>query len=286
MLWKQLRETFDHWREDDGPTLAAAVAYYAVFSLFPLLLLLLAAMGFALRFSSGAQNARQQLLAVVAQNTSPALAGHVQAVLDQVSGRATLGGPVALLALLLAAIGVFGQIETAFDRIWRSPPGQWQGISGAILNALYFRLRAFLMLLGAAALVLLALAAGIAVSTARSLTTHAAGGWAWRLAEIAVSAALFWLFFTLLYKSLPKVRVRWSDAARGGLLAALLWEATRQLLACFFVGESYTAYGVVGSLIAVMLWIYVASSILFLGAEHVRVLGQHRRGGGSQVPTE
>ncbi len=215
----------------------------------------------------------------MAQNTSPALAGHLQAVLDQVSGRATLGGPVVLAALLLAAIGVFGQIETAFDRIWKSPAGGWRGISGAILNALYYRLRAFLMLMGAG-LVLAALAAGIAVSTIRNLTPGiAAGGLAWRLAEIVLSAVLFWLFFTLLYKSLPKVRVRWSEAARAGLLAALLWEATRQLLACFFVGESYTAYGVVGSLIAVMLWIYVASSILFLGAEHVRVLGQHRRGG-------
>ncbi len=121
MFWTQLRETFDNWRNDDGPTLAAAVAYYAVFSLFPLLLLLLAAMGFALRYSSGAQNARQQLLVLVAQNASPALAGHVQAVLEQISVRATLGGPVALAALLLAAIGVFGQVELAFDRIWKSP---------------------------------------------------------------------------------------------------------------------------------------------------------------------
>jgi membrane protein len=279
MLWTQLRETLDRWHDDDGPTLAAAVAYYAVFSLFPLVLLLLAAMGFALRWSSGAQDARQQLLAVVAQNASPALAGHVQAVLDQLSGRATLGGPVALAALLLAAIGVFGQIETAFDRIWKSPAGGRQGIGGAILNALYYRLRAFLMLLGAGALVLSALAAGIVAATIRSLTTQLpGGGWVWRLGEIALSAAVFWLFFTLLYKSLPKARIRWSDAARGGLLAALLWEATRQLLTCFFVGESYTAYGVVGSLIAVMLWIYVASSILFLGAEHVRVLGQRGNG--------
>ena len=126
---------------------------------------------------------------------------------------------------------------------------------------------------------LVALAAGIAASTVRSLTTQlAGGGWAWRLAEIALSAALFWLFFTLIYKSLPKARVRWPEAARGGLLAALLWEATRQLLACFFVGESYTAYGVVGSLIAVMLWIYVASSILFLGGARAGAVAEESHG--------
>ena len=91
------------------------------------------------------------------------------------------------------------------------------------------------------------------------------GGWVWDSTEIALSIALFSLFFTLIYKTLPKVRVSWSAAAQGGLLAGLLWEATRLLLSYLLVGQQYSAYGVVGSLIAVMLWIYIASSILFLG---------------------
>ena len=167
-LWHRLRQTVKDWRADDGPTLAAAVAYYAALSLFPLLLLLIAALGFALRYSVGAQNARQQLLDLVSRNASPVLAEHLGEVLGQISAEATLGGPLALAALLLAAIGIFTQIEHAFDRIWKTPQPQRHGLLATVLNALYFRLRAFLMLLGAGSLVLAALAATIAVSAFRA----------------------------------------------------------------------------------------------------------------------
>ncbi|MBN2579705.1 MAG: YihY/virulence factor BrkB family protein [Pirellulales bacterium] len=278
-LWLPLYEAARNWQKDDGPTLAAAVAYYAAFSFFPLLLLLIAALGFALQFSTGAQNARQELLDLLAQNVSPNLTSHVGAVLDQISVNAVVGGPLGLVALLFAAVGVFNQIERAFDRIWHVPGQAWRGVWAAVLNALYYRLRAFLMLLGTGVLVLTALGAGVAASTLRALTADLPGGRGiWILAQIALSLALFGLSFTFIYKVLPKVSVRWSEAARGGLLAALLWEVTRQLLTLFLVGEKYTAYGIIGSLIALMLWIYVASSVLFLGAEYVRVLGRRRPG--------
>ena len=282
-LWRRLRETVKNWHADDGPTLAAAVAYYAALSLFPLMLLLIAALGFALRYSLAAQNARQQLLDLVVRDASPVLAEHLGEVLGQISARAALGGPLALAALLLAAIGVFTQIEHAFDRIWQTPQPAWRGVLAAILNALYYRLRAFLMLLGTALLVLAAFAATIAASTFRAVTAKLPlDAWVWDLTEIALGTALFSLFFTLIHKTLPRVHVRWSAAAQGGLLAGLLWEATRQLLSHLLVGHQYTAYGVVGSLIAVMLWIYIASSILFLGAEYVRVVS--RRDGPSALP--
>ena len=274
VFWPRLREAVRNWQRDDCSTLAAAVAYYAVFSLLPLLLLLISALGFALRFSSGVQNARLELLDFIARNTSPAMADHVQDVLGQISEQATIGGPVALAALLLTAIGVFAQIERAFDRIWKRPGSGSRGVTSAILGALYYRLRAFLILLGAGSLVLAAFAVGIAASTIRAAVPGLPGGdLAWKLSEVALSVFLYGLFFSIIYKALPKVRIRWSNAARGGLLAALFWEATRQMLTLVIVGKTYTAYGVVGSLIAVMLWIYIACNVLFLGAEYVRVLG-------------
>jgi membrane protein len=274
----QLYEAAKNWQKDDGATLAAAVAYYAAFSFFPLLLLLIAALGFAMQFSIGVENTRQELLRVLAQNASPALAEHVGAVLDQISVNAVVGGPLGLVVLLFAAVGIFNQIEHAFDRIWRVHEQEWCGLRAAILNALYYRLRAFLMLLGTGLLVLMALGAGMASSTLRALTVDLPGvGWTWNLIQIALSLALFSISFTLIYKFLPKARIQWLAAARGGLLAAMLWEATRQLLTCFLIGEGYNAYGIVGSLIALMLWIYVAGSILFLGAEYVHVLTRSRK---------
>jgi membrane protein len=281
-LSRRLRETVTNWQADDGPTLAAAVAYYAALSLFPLLLLLIASLGIALRYSTGAQNARQQLLDLAAKNASPVLAEHLGKVLGQISAKAVWGGPLGLVALLLAAIGVFTQIELAFDRIWKTPSPAWRGVLAAVLNALYHRLRAFLMMLGAGLLLWAILAATIAASTFRALTVQLPlGAWVWDATEIAIGIVLFSLLFTLVYKSLPKAPVRWSAAARGGLLAGVLWEATRQVLSYLLVGEQYTAYGVVGSLIAVMLWIYIAGSILFLGAEYARVADQRKGAAGS-----
>ncbi|GAG14600.1 unnamed protein product, partial [marine sediment metagenome] len=102
------------------------------------------------------------------------------------------------------------------------------------------------------------------------------GQWVWSLSHMLLSAAVNGFALTLIYKMLPPARVRWSEAARGGLLATILWEVARQLLTSFVIGEKYGAYGVVGSLIAVTIWIYVGSSILFLGAEHVHSLGRER----------
>jgi membrane protein len=281
-FWPRLYEAAKRWQKDDGATLAAAVAYYAAFSFFPLLLLLIAVLGFALRFSIGVQHARQELLHVLAENTSPVLAGHVSAVLDQISVHAIVGGPLGLATFLLAAIGIFNQIEVAFDRIWKTPEDPWRGLRAAILNALYYRLRAFLMLLGTGALVLVAFVAGEVASAFHALAAKLPGGvWVWNLTQITLSIALFTLSFTLIYRVLPKAPVRWSEAVRGGLLAAVLWEATRQLFTCFLIGEQYNAYGIVGSLIALLLWIYIASSVLFLGAEYIQVLRRRDHAGGA-----
>ena len=275
-LWPRLSKAAKNWHNDNCSTLAAAVSYYGVFSLLPLLLLLISALGFALRFSSGAQNAREQLLDLIARNSSEAMAGHVGDVLGQISARATVGGPVALAFLLLAAIGVFTQIEYAFDRIWRRPDSGSPGVIAAIIGALYYRLRAFLILLGSGSLVLTPLppawrfrqsapecpAAGGECSW---LGTFPRPGWASRFIVCSSRS---------IYKALPKAKIRWAHAACGGLLAALLWEAARRMLAFVVVGKTYTAYGVVGSMIAVMLWIYIACNILFIGAEYVRALGE------------
>ncbi len=276
-FWTPIYDAANKWQADDGLTQAAAVAYYAAFSFFPWLLLSISVLGFVMRFSSDAQSARQEFLALLSKNASPALAEHVNGVLSQISDRASLSGPLALATLLIAAIGVFAQIEHAFDVIWRTTESPWHGVTGAILNALYYRLRAFLMLIGAGLLMIAAFVAGIASASFRSAASQLpVGGWFWGSLETVVGVALFTLFFGIVYKTLPKPAIAWRDALRGGVLAAVLWEITRRGLSYFLIGESYTAYGVVGSLIAVMLWIYIAAMILFLGAEYVQVLGHHR----------
>ncbi len=276
-LWPRLKQTVKHWKEDDGNLLAAAMAYYATLSFFPLLLILISALGLLLRFSGGTQDAQRELLALLEKNTSATLSEHVAGILAQIRASAVISGPLGLVALLLAAIGIFTQFERAFDRIWKIDRRRGTGIIAAVRHTLFRRLRAFLMLLGVGILVFAGFIGGmVASAVGRYATDLPGGGLAWNLVHIAGGVVLNWLLFTVIYKILPKVRVRWSEASRGGLVAAVLWEAARQLLAVLLLSKKYTAYRLVGSLIGLMLWMYVAASVLFLGAEYVRVIYKDR----------
>ncbi len=280
--WKtrqhQLRLTLRRWRKDDGSLIAASMAYYAVLSFFPLLLMLIAAFGFVLQFSSGAQDAQKELLNVLGQNTAPALAEHIANALDAIRDKAPLGGPIGLVALLVASIGIFTHFDIAMARIWNTNRRRPPGIMAAIANALYHRLRAFLMLLALGILVWAAFVAGTVASVLQPFVADRLGGeLLWSLAHIAISLSINIALLTLLYKLLPRGRVRWAAALRGGILAAILWEISRQALTVMLMGKKFTAYGIVGSLLALMLWIYIASSIFFFAAEYVRVISMDEK---------
>ena len=278
VLWRRLKRTLGRWHEDDGGLLVASVAYYAAFSVFPLLLILIAAFGFVLRFSSTAQDAQQRLLDILASNTSPVLAGQVAGALAEIQTRAVVSGPLGLITLLVGAIGIFVYVDKAFDRIWGVAGSGSEGVITAVRNVLFHRARAFLMLVGLGFLILVAFVAGIAGSALRPFAAGVpGGGTAWHVMHVLANVTLDWLLFTAVYKVVPKTRVRWSEAIRGGLVAAVLWEACRQAMALVLVGRKYTAYGVVGSLIAVMVWIYVAVTVLFFGAEYARVIADESK---------
>jgi membrane protein len=273
LVWVRARQTLGKWEEDDGDLLAAAVAYYAILSLFPLLMVLASGLGLVLEFSPGAQNAQQGLLDVVAQNVSPEVADQIERILGEVRSQASVGGPLGLVVLLLAAVGIFANFEKAFDRIWNVPAPEVHGIVAAVRNALWKRLRAFLMLLGLGFTVVVVFLAGLAMSAVKPLAEATpAGHWTWMMFRAPASLIVNFALFAVIYKALPKTKIRWSEAARGGLLAALLWEAARTILAVVLSHTRYNTYGVIGSVLLVMLWIYVAASVVFLGAEYVQVV--------------
>jgi membrane protein len=274
---RQLKQTFSRWRHDDGSLMAASMAYYATFSFFPMLLFLTAVLGFVLQFSSGAQNAEQELLKMLSQGTSPVLAENVQAALSGIRTRAVIGGPLGFAALFLAAVVMFTHLETILDRVWNTPR-QRKGIIDAMRHTLLHRLRAFLMLLTVGLLVFAAFIASMVTMAIQSLTTNLPGGpWLWSVLQVVLSVGLNWMLFTVIYKVLPKVKVHWGEASRGGNLAAVLWEISRQLLALYYtMGKNFSAYGVVGSVIVLMLWIYIACGVLILGAQYVKVIRDDR----------
>ena len=265
------------WQTHDGNLLAAATAYYAVLSILPLLLVLISVLGFVFQFSSGVQSAQAELLGIVAERTSSGIAEWLGGILSEVRDKAPLSGPLGLFTLLLAAIGIFAQFEKAFDTIWDVKAPESQGIRGAIRNALWQRFRAFVMLVVLGLAVVFLAVLGLALAMAQPWLPELPGApWAVLLVQLPGGLLFDWLLFTLLYKLAPKRPIRWREAARGALLAGVLWEVARQALSIGLRASRYGAYGVIGAVIIFMLWVYAGAAIAFLGAEYVHVLGRER----------
>jgi membrane protein len=273
-VWNVLRQTFARWNRNDGNVWAASMAYYAAFSFFPLLMVLISCLGFALRFSSGAASARVELLDFISQHTGPALADQVELILSQVRTQAPFNSLVGSITLFIGAIGIFSQLESAFDRIWHEATPHDHGVWPAVRNALWNRLKAFLTLVGLGLLVIAGFFADVALAAVRTSARDVPLDNAfWQWLQLGTSAVSNAIVLTLLYKMLPRAPVRLVHAACGGLAVAVVWQVGSQLVSRFIVGGKYTAYGVVGAFIAMMLWVYCASIVLFLGAQLVQVLG-------------
>ena len=270
-----LSDAFTRWSVDGGPLLSAGVAYYIALSLFPVLLVLIAGIGFFFAGTDMGQAAEANLLKAVSEQLSPALSEQVAKVFDEASNKATIGGPVGLITLLIAGLAMFSQFDHAFDRIWNSETKSDGGLWHSVLKSLRTRLKAFMMLLALGALVVVVFVAGVVLSTveeesSKLLPWSAQLGW---LLELGVTFMLNALAFTLIYRWIPKVEVHWRHALAGGLFAAVAWEIGRQLLGYFVIGQRYvSAYGLVGSFLAIMLWAYYAVSVLFFAAEFVQAL--------------
>ncbi|MCA9122803.1 MAG: YihY/virulence factor BrkB family protein [Planctomycetaceae bacterium] len=269
-----LLEASRRWQRDDAGLLAACVAYYATISLFPLLMVLIAGLGVFLKFTSVGQSSEEFVLTVIAQETTQDVAMQVNAAFQQIEHQALLSGPLAMVGLVAAAMAVFAQFDRAFDKIWKIDAPMFDGYVSAARREIAHRLKAFVVLLSLGCVVALFFFASMALDAVIHFSSERfhITPYVWRITKVMLSIGLNAFVFTAVYKCLSKIPVGWLHAARGGLLAAATWELGRLILATYFTMSKYDAYGIVGALLAAMLWAYYASSVLFLGAEYVQVI--------------
>jgi membrane protein len=276
--WRLLVATWNGWQKDDGGTLSAAIAYYGVFSLFPLCLILIAGVGFVARYSNFVQTEQKALIAHVAKDVSPWLADELGAVMNGIQRQASLGGGIGLVALILAAIGIFMQLENVFARIWQEPPLPGSGWLVGIWGVLRSRLSAFLTLLAIGIMLVVVFVSDVVLAGIQPYLTHLpAGRLAWKAAQTLVTVGCDTTLLATVYWVVPKAHVPWRAAFGGGLFAAVVWAVGRWLLLLLLVGKTYSAYGILGVLMGVMLWYYFASVVIFLGAEFVHALAEDRK---------
>lgn len=255
--------------------MAAATSFYAGLSLLPLLIVVISGLGLLFETTEFGASARDELLRAVELEGSPLIRDQVDRVLDQISQGASLGGPLGLVGLLFGAMTIFAQFERAFDRIWNVEDQRKFGAFNYVFHVLLRRFRAFLMLCTLGLLVLAIFIASLIISAAEQMASQ---WWAVpyvfrAVSQWGVSIALNTIVFTLLYRFVPKVEVRWREAFWGAILVSVGWELGRHALSEILLHTHYlNAYGAIGSFLAVLLWLYYVSHLIFVGAEFIQVI--------------
>ena len=263
------RRAFAAWSEDYAPSMGAALAYYALFSIAPLLLIVTGVAGLVF----GAQAARGELFGQLAGLMGDDAARAVEGLLAHASRPASgivamaLGG----VTLLLGASTVFNELQSDLDRIWRSPAA-----AGGVGRLLRTRLLGFALILVVALLLIGSLAASALISAL-------AETWAAHLADAALSAGLLTLGFALVYKIVPRVRIAWRDVWLGAAVTAALFVVGKTLIG-LYLGRTApgSVFGAAGSLVVLMIWVYYSAQIFLLGAEFTRLYA-HERGSRTRV---
>ena len=256
------------WSEDKASRLAAALSYYTIFSIAPLLVLAIAVAGLAFGREAASNQLFGEIRGLVGDQGAQAIQAMVQSV-NQKGGN-ILATLVGVFTLLLGASGAFGQLQDALNTIWQVQPKPGQGIMGFLRT----RFLSFSMVLVIGFLLMVTLVMSAALSAlghylADILPMPAA---VMQLINFALSFGVTALLFTLIYKVLPDVTVRWRDVWIGGLVTALLFSIGRYLIGLYLGrGSVSSAYGAAGSLVIILLWIYYSAQILFFGAEFTKV---------------
>jgi membrane protein len=277
------KEAGERWVGDACYRLGAALAYYALFSIFPLMLLAVTVVGFVL---GGDAAARQSVL-----NSVPSPSPEFRVLLDQTlqsmqSHRSArgVGAVVGLIALILGASGVFSELESSLDLIWRVKRSPARGLWQILLNALRSKALSFVVVIVAAMAVLASLAVStilaavgdtLGAAVGDGTTNGAAARTLWQPVEMAVSLAFLAALFAAIYRLVPQADVQWRDVVGAALITSLFFVGLKSLLAwCLARIAGYAAYGAVGAVLGLLTWIYVASLVLFYGAEFSRVYAE------------
>jgi membrane protein len=269
-VWRVTVQTVSNWTNVNPPHLSAALAFYTILSLAPLLVIFVAIAGFVL----GRQAATGQIVEHIQNVAGPAAAKTIQTVITHMTrGHAGLIATVTGgIVLLFSASGVFGELRDSLNRIWRVPtPGS--GLTGMVL----YRIIAFSAVLGAGLLLLILLVATTFIHVAAKYFASILPlpGTLLEAANFIITVAIVTLVFALLYKLIPDVRINWHDVWIGAAVTALLFTIGKFLIGLYLArATTGSAYGAAGSLVVFMLWLYYSGQIFFLGAEFTRIFSE------------
>lgn len=272
MKFKEIKylvtQSFAEWSEDKASRLAAALAYYTIFSILPLLIIIIAIAAQVFERSLVQQQLVRQIATLVGQTGAEA----IEAILENASEPedSLLAAIVSIITLLLGASGVFGQLYDALNTIWEVQAKPGRGILGTVKDRFF----SFTMVLGVGFLLLVSLIISTALQAFNELVSGILPSFLFlaQTLNFLISFAVVTILFALIYKVVPDVRVAWRDVWIGALVTAFLFAVGKWAIG-LYLGNSApgSTYGAAGSLIVLLLWVYYSAQILFLGAEFTQV---------------
>jgi membrane protein len=273
--WRILLDTFTAWSDDYAPSMGAAIAYYTLFSLAPLLVIVTAVAGFLFGYEAVNGELYGQLRGLVGENGAKAIQALVKSVSEPIEG--TFALVIGVVIMIIGATGVFSELQSALDRIWEVPRRER---SNTWMELIRTRLLAFGMVLSLAFLLLVSLVVSAAISAIGAIWDGWLGHWeiVLQLVNLLSSLIIFTIVFALMYRFLPRVTIAWNDVWLGAMVTSLLFVAGKLLIG-LYIGKSGIAsgFGAAGSLVTLLIWVYYSAQIFLLGAEFTWIYA-HRYG--------
>ena len=268
-IWQFLKTTISEWVEAEPFQLAAALSYYTLFSLAPLLLIAIGVAGFVFGREAAQNQIVETLQGMIGQESAETVQEMIQAS-NEKPKTGMLSTIIGFVALLFGAGGVVGQLQTSLNKIWEVTPKPGQGIWGFIRQRFF----SFAMVLGIGFLLLVSLVVTAVLSSFTGMLSSLLGDATFiaHVVDLLVSFTFVTLLFALIYKYVPDIEIQWRDVWVGAALTAILFTVGKYLVG-LYIGSSgvSSTFGAAGSLITILVWVYYSSLIFFLGAEFTRV---------------
>ena len=264
-LWGLVKAAASGWVDDYAQSMGAALAYYTIFSIAPLLLIVISIAGLVFGDQAARGEIFNQLEGMLGAPGALAVQGLLEGVrkpTESVTAMIFGGG-----LLLIAATSVFGELQDALDRIWRAPEKAGQSGFWGLIRA---RLLSFGMILGIGLLLMVSLVASAALAALRDWRGRGFGDWASvaSISELGLSFVVITAVFAMIYKIMPRVRIAWKDVWIGAAATGLLFTVGKFLIGVY-IGRSgiASAFGAAASLVVLLVWVYYSAQIFLLGAE-------------------
>jgi membrane protein len=281
-IWEAVKETASEWNRDNVSRLAAALSYYALLSIAPLLLVTVFVLGLVFGEESARGRVVQAMVSVVGPQGAAAIENLAKSA--HYSGTGKLGSLIGVAIGLFGASGVFVELQAAFNTIWQAPNEVSAKRHTTLMDFAIHRFWSFVMVLGVSALLLVSAISSAVLAIVGKFFENAlpGGGVVWQVVHVGLSLGIITLLFSVLFKTIPEALVKWSDVWLGGFVTALLFVTGNVLLGEYLRNSGVTSsFGGAGSVVALVVWVYYSAQIVFLGGEFAEV---YSRRFGSKAP--